>query len=301
MSHYTVMVVTDGRKPNWEEEVEKALAPYDENIVTEPRVDKTKAQLLDWAREFIAKCKYDAEVAASVSDLPEGEREEAYRKAEPSPHHWYGWATNPSDGGWYSALDPEDEEQLWEAVKRYSGDELTPEGELMTTYNPDSKWDWYSIGGRWSGYLKIRKDAPKHSWADASCDSALAKYVDWDAMLPEKPTPTQLKRAKGFWNDYVEGKATPKEVEERHGFVMYKPEWYKRRFKTPEAYALHQALNTTYAVLDADGWHAPGNMGWFGCSSESDDEAISFELGFRKRFVDKLDPDARVTIVDCHI
>lgn len=26
----------------------------------------------------------------------------------------------------------------------------------MSTYSPDSKWDWYQIGGRWSGYFKIK-------------------------------------------------------------------------------------------------------------------------------------------------
>ena len=24
---------------------------------------------------------------------------------------------------------------------------------VLTTYNPQSKWDWYEIGGRWSGLL----------------------------------------------------------------------------------------------------------------------------------------------------
>jgi hypothetical protein len=27
-------------------------------------------------------------------------------------------------------------------------------GRVMSTYNPKSKWDWYSIGGRWNGYFK---------------------------------------------------------------------------------------------------------------------------------------------------
>lgn len=27
-----------------------------------------------------------------------------------------------------------------------------------STYNPDSKWDWYSLGGRWSGYFPIKPE-----------------------------------------------------------------------------------------------------------------------------------------------
>lgn len=32
-------------------------------------------------------------------------------------------------------------------------DECDENGEYITTYNPDSKWDWYRIGGRWNGEI----------------------------------------------------------------------------------------------------------------------------------------------------
>ncbi|MGV6946979.1 hypothetical protein [Sphingobacterium kyonggiense] len=28
-----------------------------------------------------------------------------------------------------------------------------------STYNPNSKWDWYSLGGRWSGMIKLKEGA----------------------------------------------------------------------------------------------------------------------------------------------
>lgn len=28
---------------------------------------------------------------------------------------------------------------------------------IYSTYNPKSKWDWYSLGGRWSGLIKLKK------------------------------------------------------------------------------------------------------------------------------------------------
>jgi len=31
------------------------------------------------------------------------------------------------------------------------------EWEEWSTYNPDSKWDWYALGGRWSGMIKLKK------------------------------------------------------------------------------------------------------------------------------------------------
>lgn len=31
----------------------------------------------------------------------------------------------------------------------------------FSTYNPDSKWDWYQIGGRWAGFFKLKEEAKK--------------------------------------------------------------------------------------------------------------------------------------------
>ena len=30
---------------------------------------------------------------------------------------------------------------------------------IWSTYNPQSQWDWYSVGGRWSGFFKLKEDA----------------------------------------------------------------------------------------------------------------------------------------------
>lgn len=31
--------------------------------------------------------------------------------------------------------------------------------EPYKTYNPNSKWDWYQVGGRWTGFFKNKKGA----------------------------------------------------------------------------------------------------------------------------------------------
>ncbi len=57
----------------------------------------------------------------------------------------------------------------------------------------------------------------------------------------------------------------------------------------------------TYAVVTADGtWHSPGDVGWFGSSTESDEQWEEWEKNYN-RFFEKVDPDYYVTIVDCHI
>lgn len=42
----------------------------------------------------------------------------------------------------------------------------------LSTYNPDSKWDWYVIGGRWEGYFTNKEGC--------EVDQALKKDIDWE-------------------------------------------------------------------------------------------------------------------------
>jgi len=69
----------------------------------------------------------------------------------------------------------------------------------VSTYNPNSKWDWYQVGGRWTGYFKVKRGA---DWSklingtpglmtaansDVSrCDAGVKAGLDLDAMRDEK-------------------------------------------------------------------------------------------------------------------
>jgi hypothetical protein len=70
--------------------------------------------------------------------------------------------------------------------------------------NPEAKWDWYDIGGRYKGYLVLQKgweaEARKKAdfisepngnyeeYADLRANRTLSKYVDWEKTL-EKYAP----------------------------------------------------------------------------------------------------------------
>ena len=57
---------------------------------------------------------------------------------------------------------------------------------------------------------------------------------------------------------------------------------------------------TTWAVLTPDGiWHEPGQMGWFGISSNEMNED-EWDAKFRE-YLKTLDKDIILTLVDCHI
>jgi len=60
-------------------------------------------------------------------------------------------------------------------------------------------------------------------------------------------------------------------------------------------------VRTTFAVLNDDGWHEPGSMGWFGMSSTTPESGADFKEKFEERFINKCAPDDTLVVVDCHI
>lgn len=50
----------------------------------------------------------------------------------------------------------EDEECYQDGITFYEQDQLDENGSAVSTYNPNSKYDWYTIGGRWQGMLKAK-------------------------------------------------------------------------------------------------------------------------------------------------
>lgn len=142
-------------------------------------------------------------------------------------------------------------------------------------FNPNAKWDWYSIGGRWGGLLLV--DGKK-------CDHAFASQVDWYGMEQAR-----LKELEPFENCSAR--------------KWYKPEYFQELYPTEEDYINANTMFSTYAVITPDGeWHAPGEMGWFGCSSESPDEGRTFKDRYWKNFIEPaIKNNWHITIVDCHI
>lgn len=70
----------------------------------------------------------------------------------------------------------------------------------FSTYNPKSKWDWYEVGGRWAGTLRVKEgvaaEEPHFSWGwdenekqevrnAGKTDSALKGDIDWEGMMAE--------------------------------------------------------------------------------------------------------------------
>lgn len=107
-----------------ENDLDSVLAPFDENVQVDEYIDMTAEQALEWAEQRAADIKERCLKGNNPS------AEETLKK--------------------YNNF--ESEKDLKDYIKYY-WETLDEEGNVLSTYNPNSKWDWWVIGGRWSNWL----------------------------------------------------------------------------------------------------------------------------------------------------
>lgn len=173
MSHFTVLVIG--------ENVEEQLEPYNENTDVPAYIDGSPADTLKALVNGLEYYQTDADPKEYV-----GKTVETLTKAEKLKilDAWDGGEYREDDGG---------------NLIRY------------TTYNPASKWDWYEIGGRWSGFFLVKPGTPEDAYKNSGThwtetfnvtdpkekarlekevkrgrtDQTLLKYIDVELMRTE--------------------------------------------------------------------------------------------------------------------
>lgn len=230
-----------------------------------------------------------------------------------------------------------------------------PDYELVRTIdrtNPDKKWDWWVIGGRWSGYFRpkgtegdpnvpasmqgLTQDGNSIRKGDWPFEARLAdeterygRYYDdvravldlhpdtktWKQILAEatpegaeRPVVTdEVRAAYNTQPGVIAANAVLRfdaTEEDKTGFGGGRviTGWGDGidDFMVPrEKYAAQKAwaVAGAYAMLDEDGWHQKGDMGWFGVSLNEDDDWHEKGLARLRAY----DDDTVLVIVDCHI
>lgn len=288
MSHFSVAVFT---KPNGET-VEELLAPYYEGIEYEPYVYLTKEEAIAKVRKDIEDYK-NGTYAKYLSDPKKYEEEHPNREE----HIDYLKNEFPKRLTWT------DEECYQYEAQWYEEDMIDEEGNLLSTYNPKSKWDWYSIGGRFPGRLKAKNGEHGEGSAfhsnprvDGEFDSARVGDIDFSMDMDE------YNKAIRYWEVVVEKQPLREDENEKDFNNWYRDGYYEEYYRDKETYAKICASCGTYAVVTVDGeWFSKGDMGYWGMSSETGDESLDWDLHYKERFIDTADPDWTLTIVDCHI
>lgn len=226
----------------------------------------------------------------------------------------------------------------------------------ISTYNEDSKWDWWCIGGRWSGYFKAKEDvfrtldsdhaadiippqnlgrwnSPKHDVEKLRklVDGGRVRYLALEVMRSDAAAKAHaeydvyesLLVTYGValpWSSFY-GRVEAGEITRDEAREQYNAQPLVKAFKEIEEYKWEMGCTIAefsvsreeyverhrsravpgYALLTKKGeWMAPGSMGWFGCSDDTDEtyEAYTFEAN---KYVDELDPDDIMVMLDLHI
>lgn len=299
MSHFSVLVIGDN--------VEEQLQPYhefectgeDDQYVQD--IDVTEEEIEDFDPEDAGgqTCNYCLKYVYSEDDI------------DLEDEHKYGYAL-VKDG------------KLIKAINRT---------------NPNKEWDWYQLGGRWSGFLKPKSDAKNSEimvkgrpglmgaqFDERGVDQALKCQIDFQGMRNDA-----FEKAKFDWtktevilqtNNLSRDWLSWVHVREvKHaGDIEAAREFYNNQpqvkllnkdlgpFSNPDKYLISlteycdKAVDQAiapYAMVMDGKWYAKGKMGWFGMSS---DEVEQGDWNKKvNELIDSLPPETLITIVDCHI
>lgn len=206
-------------------------------------------------------------------------------------------------------------------------------------YNPNSKWDWYTLGGRWTGFFKLKANveavvgrpglmtAPPEEGFGDMC----RKFeIDFDSMRDDagKKAQEEYDYAMSFLSGFPENETWDKIGKEmnysqgarskywsQERCAAWKAEEVKSHKTWPfgwnsspdefliskEDY-IENARNsaiTTHAVIKDGKWYERGSMGWWGIVRDEKD-GIEWAAEFAK-LIDGLPEDAVLSVFDCHI
>ena len=179
--------------------------------------------------------------------------------------------------------------------------------------NPNARWDWFCIGGRYGNCLLTKKDnkdvienneeknlhnkeAPKsYKWVSA----AKIKDIDFEKM---HEISNEYKKAIRFWEIYVDGKeAETEEEKEQIKWAYYTRKYYIKKYKNKKTYAEIEGTFSTWALLENTRWQERGKMGIFAMNNSTGKSELKFIKKFVKAINKPENQNKYLIIIDCHI
>lgn len=183
-----------------------------------------------------------------------------------------------------------------------------------TTYNPDSKWDWYCIGGRYNNIIVVDKDNE-----DVFEKSGLGLGMDLSNDVKGNPSFKRVNGAKikdihfdlmggnydealREWELIVE-KKEPQNEEEKEivKWNFYTPSYYVEQYGTKEEYAKQMSMFTTWAFVNEEGWAEQGEVGFWAMHNATKDSRVIFTEKLNEYIKSPEHQEEYLFIVDCHI
>lgn len=270
MSHFVVGVITYAGDNN----IDELLEPYMENCCGTPdykymefydKTDEFKEEYETFTRTFY---RTPEGYLKSLLELPQDET----NKRSYVPEDWIKVKIP------VKSLYPNFDNYMQEECNR----EKTNDGRYGYWQNPNAKWDWFEIGGRWSGYFNGADTINVRNYDTA---------IDLDVY----------NKSLNLWKRWENGEEIS--ADENFELSFYKRDYLLDFYKNAETYARLRATPYMRAIVTPDGeWHEVGEMGWWGCSDESGDDMLDWVEHFAERFIlPYSNGEYEITAVDCHI
>lgn len=295
MSHFTVIVI--GNDPA------KQLAPYHEFECT--GLDDEYVKDIDVTESVRAEFAKYADKGETFAQYVEGDGKSIVpfgQTPDLGGEHKYGYSLVDAAG---------------EVVK------------VIDRTNPSKKWDWWVVGGRWSGFFPLKegaqgtvgrpgvfdnKPAPRTAdacrWGDVdivrarreASDEARTNFAKWRAAFEACGRPLSWVEVRDA--NKGNGDKAREVYNAQPAIAMMRGAWdcpVATYGFDEEAYVAKQVARVLvpFAVVKDGVWYEKGKMGWWACVSDEKDQG-DWNAQVSALF-DGLDPDTLVTLVDCHI
>jgi len=282
MSHFTVLVV--GENP------EEQLQPFHEFECTGEsdqyvqEIDQTEE-----ARESYESSEKDKPFADYIEDYYGRKKVFKESDIDLGEKHKYGYTLCAVDGTVIKTVD---------------------------RTNPNKKWDWYVLGGRWSGHLLL-KDGSKSDQAkkgdvdfegmrNAEEKEAVENYDFVKSKIEGLPVPEswesvrerikEIDLARSFYHDQPMVKRfKERDISDRVGWSADIDKYLRTREE--HALSARNSAVSTFALVKESKWYEKGEMGWFAfVSNEKSDWNEEFS-----KLMDSISDDTLLSVYDCHI
>lgn len=328
MSHFTVLVI--GENP------EDLLAPFQENNMGD--CPEEYMEFNDCTEEIEETWKEEQEVVLwngkyltkwndEFKHIPDTEKPYAYEHKFPEGAEVL--KKSYEDICKLNKVTKED----W--IENSFGWEKNNDGVYGYYENSNAKWDWYQLGGRWNGTLKLKEGKQQVQASSPSFmsepapagwgDSALKKDVDFEGMKAQAAVEANErydefeKASEGLgidhrWTDLI--KEEPLDIEaarEKYNGQPLMKALRKAKLRVwgnaedtyfvdrggREAYVKDAQCFSTFAVIRDGEWYEKGEMGMFGMAF---DEKSTYDWSaLFQSTLEELPDDTLLSVYDCHI
>ena len=193
--------------------------------------------------------------------------------------------------------------------------------------NPNAKWDWYVLGGRWENYFCLKKNVlsnyPNKKIEDRIyADMAKVKDIDFEAMQENTTKEANLfydkleaalngrklvswKETRENYKNIDEARLAfhnhpvNQDLDKAGIFCMEDPVDVFKNSREEYILACQKSVAVPFALLHEGQWHEKGEMGWFGTST--DKMTTEQWQDYFWSVINSLDKETVLCAVDCHI